>query len=84
MKNVIVIVLVLVIIVLVLVFVLVLVLVLVLLVLKIVTIIIITNIYNKYIKRIPTYLNDPNMRSFNIDESKNYSGLMDIGFIKLI
>jgi hypothetical protein len=44
----------------------------------------ITNIYNKYIKRVPTYLNDPNMRSFNIDESRNYSGLMDIGLIKLI
>lgn len=44
----------------------------------------VTNIYRKYIKRIPSYLNDPDMRSYNIDESKNYSGLMDIGFIKLI
>jgi hypothetical protein len=44
----------------------------------------ITNIYNRYIKRVPTYLNDPSMRSFNIDESRNYSGLMDIGLIKLI
>jgi hypothetical protein len=44
----------------------------------------ITNIYIKYIKRIPSYLNDPDMRSYNIDDSTNYSGLMDIGFIKLI
>ena len=43
----------------------------------------IKNIYRRYIKRGPSYLNDPDMRSYNTDESRRYSGLMDIGMLKL-